>query len=148
MRALSALRSVAADPRRRLVGVLAIAVLMVGVVTMHAMSGSPTAHSATAHGTTAHSTTTTSATAIPGQHVAAGQAAPAPTAVPCADGCGAHEIATAMCLMVLVTVLALALPGRSRLRLAAVGRAPRRLPPARALAAGGPSLHALGISRT
>ncbi len=132
-----------ASAGRGVVGVLLLAVLLVGVVAMHAMGGSSTHHG--------------------GPAAVVGQAAPAPAVhaavdeAPDAtgdaghgsttDGVG-HEAATAMCLMVLVGLLALVVPERAVLVVLRPGRHLSGLagPPVRG--ATPPDLHALGISRT
>lgn len=133
-----------ASAGRGVVGVLLLAVLLVGVVAMHAMGGSSTHHG--------------------GPAAVVGQAAPAPAvhaAVDDAPGDAAgdagrgsttddvgHEAVTAMCLMVLVGILALVAPGRAVLVALRPGRRLTGLagPPVRG--ATPPDLHALGISRT
>ncbi|MGB2558168.1 hypothetical protein [Cellulosimicrobium cellulans] len=117
-----------------------IAALLLGVVTMHAMSGSSTAHvgPAAVIAETSHPAGAPVADDGPGHHEQGG----------CLD-CGGHEMASAMCLMVLVVLLALVRPGRGLLaRLTPVWS--RLVEPGRAQPFVGlaPSLHLLGISRT
>ncbi|HWV76599.1 MAG TPA: hypothetical protein VN027_04735 [Isoptericola sp.] len=138
--------------RGRLAGVLLVLALVVGVVLMHAMSGSATRHAehhapvamvAQAH--TAPSTTagTTTHADAPAAH---GSGAPTGCG---AGGCGGHELVTAMCLMILAVLLTLVGPGARALLRAEGPRTAAWLPlPAGSLPATGPSLHALGISRT
>jgi hypothetical protein len=131
--------------RTRLAGVLLVLTLVAGVVVMHAMSGSPTRHAghhapvavASAHASTGHAPT--------------GSASPA--AAPVVEDGGepaGHEMVTAMCLMVLALLLTLVGPGARALLRVEGQRAVARLPlqAASRPAAAGPSLHALGISRT
>jgi hypothetical protein len=155
---ISLLRSVVAEPGRRLNGALMILMVIFGVVTMHSMSGSPTSHH---HGP--HDTATV---AVQGIAPVAGIAFVGGIALPeapdshatvnsagsvgeCDDGCGGHDAAMAMCLMILVALLALVVPARRFLwRVLPAWSVPP--PPMavdlRALAA--PSLHELCISRT
>ncbi|MFC4631416.1 hypothetical protein ACFO6V_24445 [Promicromonospora alba] len=156
MRVISLLRSTVAGPRRRPVGVLAILTVIVGVVTMHSMSGSPITHShAVPH----------EAPVVVAEQVTAAAAVVATTAVVRAvaeapdghgeqgagdcEGCCGDGLVTAMCLMVLVALLALVAPARRLLWRAPLELA-MALTPAlvgvRAVAA--PSLHELCISRT
>lgn len=149
MRALTALRS-AGGPWRRLLAVLTIALVILGVVTMHAMSGSATSHGAVpvVDGPSHHAGrgAVPAALALPDQHTAGVDKASAGV---CTDACGAHEMATAMCLMVLVAFLVLTAPGR-RLLAWASPRSPAgpAFAAVRSRAVGAPSLHALGICRT
>lgn len=166
MRVISLLRSAVAEPERRLNGALMILTVIVGVVTMHSMSGSPTAHYHGPHatsivatqGVTTQSTASdgmamfatpvseTSIAATPDSHVTAEP--PGSTGV-CADGCGGHDAAMAMCLMILVALLALVVPVR---RLLWRAQPAWSMPPLRVAAdlraVAAPSLHELCISRT
>lgn len=133
---------------------LAILTVIVGVVTMHSMSGSPTMHShAVPHeAPVVVAEQVTAATAVatavvrPVAEVLDGHGEPG--AGDC-EGCCGDGLATAMCLMILVALLALVAPARRLL-----WRAPLELATAltpalvgvRAVAA--PSLHELCISRT
>ncbi len=138
--------------RGRLAGVLLVLALVVGVVLMHAMSGSATRHAehhapvavvAQAHTTPSTTTGTTTHADAP---VAHDSGAPAGCG---AGGCGGHELVTAMCLMILAVLLTLVGPGARALLRAEGPRAVAWLPlPAASHPAAGPSLHALGISRT
>ncbi|MFC7877050.1 DUF6153 family protein [Isoptericola sp. NPDC057391] len=123
--------------RGRLGGVLIVLALVVGVVLMHAMSGSATTH-ADHH----------APVAVVAHDAPDAQGAGAPAG--CGDsGCGGHEMVTAMCLMILAVLLALAGPGARALLRAEGPRAVAWLPlPAASRPAAGPDLHALGISRT
>ncbi|MFD6446851.1 DUF6153 family protein [Promicromonospora sp. NPDC060204] len=154
MRVLSVLRSALAGPRQGLVGALAILTVIIGVVTMHSMSGSPTSHGhAVPHEDTAVvSAQTSSAQTGTGpvllQAPATDGHAPGDDGSCCA-GCGGHDAAMAMCLMILVALLALVAPARRLL-----WRAPLQLVASLAPAFAGlrvvaaPSLHDLCISRT
>lgn len=146
MRVISLLRSAVAGPRQRPIGALAILLVIVGVVTMHSMSGSPVSHAhhaphevpvVTVHDTAAVPAMTQQATAAePGTGV-------------CHDGCGGHDLATAMCLMILVAILALVAPARRLLWQVPPERSALLLPaPVGAGALVAPSLHELCISRT
>ncbi|MFD2028784.1 DUF6153 family protein [Promicromonospora aerolata] len=150
MHVLSFLRSALAGPGRRLNGALVILTVIVGVVTMHSMSGSPTSH---------HAPHAESAVVAPGTTPVGGIALPEPPDghaateaaghEGCADGCGGHDAAMAMCLMILVALLALAVPARRLLWrvLPAWSVRPVRVSVGvRAVAT--PSLHELCISRT
>ncbi|PZR52424.1 hypothetical protein DNL40_12195 [Xylanimonas oleitrophica] len=146
MLALRTLRLLLADPRRRLGAALMVVLLILGVVTMHAMSGSSSAHAA------------------PSVMAEAAQTAVSPHAAgtvvdaidheddgspSCDHSCGGSELMTAMCLMVLVVLLTLAVPVRRLFFMVSETRAgPRPAQLARALVARAPSLHALSISRT
>jgi len=144
-------RSLLTSRRGRLAGALLVLALVVGVVLMHAMSGSATRHAehhapvavvAQAHTATGTTGTTTHADAP----VAHDSGAPAGCG---AGGCGGHELVTAMCLMILAVLLTLVGPGARALLRAEGSRAAAWLPlPATSHPAAGPSLHALGISRT
>jgi hypothetical protein len=160
---ISLLRSAVSGPRRGLVGALAIFTVIVGVVTMHSMSGSPTSHghavpheaagvavvqvsmaqADVGHTGTAQSTATQVLRPAPAQDDHAADEGS------CCDGCGGHDAAMAMCLMILVALLALVAPARRLLWRAPLELA-MSLTPAlavvRDLAA--PSLHDLCISRT
>jgi hypothetical protein len=152
VRVISLLRSTVAGPRRRPVGVLAILTVIVGVVIMHSMSGSPTMHShAVPHEApvvVAEQATSAVTTAVVRPVAEALDGHGERSAGGC-EGCCGDGLATAMCLMVLVALLALVVPARRLL-----WRAPLELATAltpalvgvRAVAA--PSLHELCISRT
>lgn len=161
MRVISLLRSAFAGPRRGPVGALAILTVIVSVVTMHSMSGSPTSHGhAVPHETsvvaveragTAQAATGPVTTSGPVQAQIQPQAPDghADDEGSCCDGCGGHDAAMAMCLMILVALLGLVAPVRRLLWRAPLELA-MSLTPAlavvRDLAA--PSLHDLCISRT
>lgn len=159
MRVISFLRSAFAGPRRGPVGALAILTVIVGVVTMHSMSGSPTSHGhAVPHETpvvaveragTAQTATGPVMTPGPAQVQPQAPDGHADDEGSCCDGCGGHDAAMAMCLMILVALLGLVAPVRRLLWLAPLELA-MSLTPAlavvRDLAA--PSLHDLCISRT
>lgn len=145
MHMISTVRTLLADPRRRLAGVLLIVTLILGVVTMHAMSGSSTAHALPAP-----------VTVSTDQHAAADAPAGAvPVQTPgdhdtgtCAGDCGHHAM-TAMCLMTMVALLTLAVPAlRARFLIEAVERLLRALRPVPGHHRAAPDLDALGISRT
>ncbi|MFD2027326.1 hypothetical protein [Promicromonospora aerolata] len=160
MNVIATLRSLLAISQRGATGVLLIAVVIAGVVSMHSMSGSPSAHMpppgvVAPHAVGQHGWSgATSAEAV---HPTSTQPdAPAvraaDDAVGCPAGCGphdAHDMTTAMCLMVLVVLLTLAAPPASFFNSMLLSLARRilvdvphwHLAPA-------PSLHALGISRT
>jgi len=145
MHPMTTFRSLLAGRRRGLSGALFIAALLLGFVTMHAMSGSATAHVGPAAAIMTsedhHTPTQELGSSGSGSH-----AHDAPGG--CTD-CGGHDMASAMCLMIVVALLALTRPGASLLarlapvwsRLVEVGRA---LP----AASSAPSLFVLGISRT
>jgi hypothetical protein len=152
VRLILLLRSAVAQPGRRLSGVLVILTVIIGVVTMHSMSGSPTAHG---HGPHDDSVATVQ-NAITAESMSAPEARdghvtpdPAESGCGCCDGCGGHDAAMAMCLMILVALLAFAAPARRLLwrALPAWSMAPAQLAPA-LRAAAPPSLHELCISRT
>lgn len=169
MRLLPLLRSALTGPRQGLVGALAILTVIVGVVTMHSMSGSPTSHGhAVPHETTAVVSEQVASEQVATEQVAKAQAGTAqavtgPVLVQapatddhapgdegsCCEGCGGHDAAMAMCLMILVALLALVAPARRLL-----WRAPLQLVASLAPAFAGlrvvaaPSLHDLCISRT
>lgn len=153
-------------------GALAILTVIFGVVTMHSMSGSPTAH---LHHVPHEASVAPAERPTPEPAVvdrdAAQHAAPLGLASPvvdrsaappsdgdtagqpgtgvCHDGCGGHDLATAMCLMILVAILALVVPARRLLWRAPIEWSmPLLLAPAGAVALGAPSLHELCISRT
>lgn len=152
MSVLSFLRSAVAGPGRRPNRALLILTVILGVVIMHSMSGYPSSH---AHGPHATSVVSAQDTTTPGDipavgtqdgHVTAGP--PGATGV-CADGCGGHDAAMAMCLMILVALLSLVVPARRFLWRALPAwalPAPQVAVDLRALTA--PSLHELCISRT
>lgn len=156
---ISLLRSAFAGPRRGPVGALAILTVIVGVVTMHSMSGSPTSHGhAVPHETSVAAVEQAgSAQAATGPVLPQGQTQVLPQAPDghaddegsCCEGCGGHDAAMAMCLMILVALLGLVAPVRRLLWRAPLELA-MSLTPAlavvRDLAA--PSLHDLCISRT
>ncbi len=132
-------------------GVLAILTVIVGVVTMHSMSGSPTTHShAVPHEApvvVAEQVTTAAAVVV--RPVAETLDGHGDRGAGDCEGCCGDGLATAMCLMILVALLALVVPARRLLWRAPLELA-MSLTPAlvgvRALAA--PSLHELCISRT
>ncbi|MFE5335131.1 hypothetical protein ACFQ8E_04365 [Isoptericola sp. NPDC056573] len=134
--------------RGRLAGVLLVLAVVVGVVLMHAMSGSATRH-AEHHAPVA---VVAQAQSDPGttSHADAPVVHDAGTPSGCgADGCGGHEMVTAMCLMILAVLLSLAGPGARALLRAEGPRVAAWLPlPVAARPAAGPRLHTLGISRT
>jgi hypothetical protein len=151
VRVISLLRSTVAGPRRRPVGVLAILTVIVGVVTMHSMSGSPITHThAVPHDApvvVAEQVTGAAAVVVrPVVEVLDGHGEQG--AGDC-EGCCGDGLATAMCLMILVALLALVVPARRLLWRAPLELA-MSLTPAlvgvRAVAP--PSLHELCISRT
>ena len=156
VRVISPLRSAVAGPRQRPIGALAILIVIAGVVTMHSMSGSPTTHLHHApHGdavVTAQQAATERATAVVGMSAAQSpdtDTASEPGTSSCHDGCGGHDLATAMCLMVLVAILALVVPARRLLwRAPLEWSMPLLLVPAGTGALDAPSLHELCISRT
>ncbi|MFE7507966.1 hypothetical protein [Promicromonospora sp. NPDC057488] len=156
MRVISLLRSAFAGPRQGPVGALAILTVIVGVVTMHSMSGSPTSHGhAVPHETSVvaveQPATGPVMTPVQAQTQVTPQAPDGHAADegPCCEGCGGHDAAMAMCLMILVALLGLVVPVRRLLWRAPLELA-MSLTPAlavvRDLAA--PSLHDLCISRT
>jgi hypothetical protein len=137
VRVISLLRSAVAEPGRRLNGALVILTLIVGVVVMHSMSGSPTSH---------HASHDASVVAIRESHATTEPPGPM---VECSDGCGDHDTAMAMCLMILVALLALAVPVRRLLWQAQPAwSAPLAWPVVDLRAVAAPSLHELCISRT
>ncbi|GAB2489789.1 hypothetical protein GCM10027063_33850 [Promicromonospora xylanilytica] len=134
---------------------LAILTVILGVVTMHSMSGSPTLHMHhvphEASVASAERSATEPATAVTGPATAEhADTASQPGTGACHDGCGGHDLATAMCLMILVALLALVVPARRLLWRAPIeGSVPLlRLEHAGAGTHGAPSLHELCISRT
>jgi lysylphosphatidylglycerol synthetase-like protein (DUF2156 family) len=155
VRVISLLRSTVAGPRRRPVGVLAILTVIVGVVIMHSMSGSPTMHS--------HAVPHEAPVVVAEQVTAAAAATSAVVVRPVAEGLDGHSergagdcggccgdgLATAMCLMILVVLLALVVPARRLL-----WQAPLELAMSLTTALVGvgavaaPSLQQLCISRT
>lgn len=172
MRVISLLRSAVAGACQRPAGALAILTIIIGVVTMHSISGSPTSHGhAEPHETPAVAADPVSARPVDASQIVAAPAVSRttelvtaaavvrPAAAPLgshgergADGCKgccADGLATAMCLMIVVTVLAMVVPVRGLL-----WRAPLEL--ARSLtsavanrrAVAAPSLLELCISRT
>ena len=143
---MATFRSLLAGRRRGLSGALFIAALLLGVVTMHAMSGSANTHVGPAAAIMASEDHHGASTPELGTGEAGSHAHDAPGG--CTD-CGGHEMASAMCLMILVALLGFTRPGAGLLaRLAPVWsrlvEAGRTLPAAGAA----PSLHVLGISRT
>ena len=164
-----------AGPRRP-IGALAILTVIVGVVTMHSMSGSPTLHMHHApHEALAVPAEQPATEPAVAEQRAAQPAAPLgaraaqvsalvdmsaaqpsdgdtagqPGTGVCHDGCGGHGLATAMCLMILVAILALVVPARRLLWRAPIEWSmPLLLAPAGAGSLGAPSLHELCISRT
>lgn len=160
MHAITTLRSLVAAPLRGITGALLIAVVIAGVVSMHSMSGSPSSHLPPPSIAAAHQAEHADLTAAMQAH--AGQARPEQAAGHCAhggtdaghcpSGCGSHDghdMTTAMCLMVLVVLLTLAVPPASFWAAVVLPLAQRGLVVApRSRPAAPPSLHALGISRT
>jgi hypothetical protein len=154
VRVISLLRSAVAGPRQWPNGALVILTLIIGVVTMHSMSGSPTSHHAP------HDASVVAphdASAVGGMSVSetrdgqvgAGVADPAGSAGECSDGCGEHEAAMAMCLMILVALLALVVPaGRLLWRVLPAWSTPSLRLAVDVRADAAPSLHELCISRT
>ncbi|MDR7384725.1 DUF6153 family protein [Promicromonospora iranensis] len=149
---ISLLRSAVAEPGRRLNGALMILMVIIGVVTMHSMSGSPTSHHHGPHDVSTVVAQDVAAAggialpAAPDSHTAVNTAGPVGE---CHDGCGGHDAAMAMCLMILVALLALVAPARRflwRVLPAWSVPVPRVAVDLRALTA--PSLHELCISRT
>ncbi|GED11293.1 DUF6153 family protein [Cellulosimicrobium cellulans] len=146
MNLMATFRSLLAGRRRGLSGALLIAALLLGVVTMHAMSGSANAHVGPAAAIMASPDHHDAPAPEVGTQEAGAHGHDAPGG--CTD-CGGHEMASAMCLMVLVALLAFTRPGASLLarlapvwsRLVEAGRTPT-------VAGAAPSLHVLGISRT
>ncbi|WP_229872742.1 DUF6153 family protein [Promicromonospora soli] len=147
MHVISILRSLLAAPRRGVASALMIAVVIAGVVSMHSMSGSPTAHVTPAGIAAAHDVAAPAQPGVPASHAGAGV-----EGSDCSSGCGshdAHDMTTAMCLMVLVVLLTLAAPPASFLNTVLLPFARRVLVAApRSRPAAPPSLHALGILRT
>ncbi|WP_454850087.1 DUF6153 family protein [Promicromonospora soli] len=157
MHVITSLRALLAAPRQGVTGAVLIAVVIAGVVSMHSMSGSPGAHVPPSAVSAAHDVQhMTPAQAMPDQGMQAVEVASAPHggvgAGDCSSGCGshdAHDMTTAMCLMVLVVLLTLAAPPASFLDAVLLPFARRVLVAApRTRPAAAPSLHALGILRT
>ncbi|PUB27010.1 hypothetical protein C8K30_105241 [Promicromonospora sp. AC04] len=151
MPVISLLRSAVAEPGRRLNGALVILTVIIGVVTMHSMSGSPTLHQHRPHGASVVAALSASVDGMPptvtqADHVKQDPAEPAGS---CCEGCGGHDAAMAMCLMILVALLALVVPVRRllwRALLALSVPLAQVVTDLRAVTA--PSLHELCISRT
>ncbi|GAB3173588.1 hypothetical protein GCM10027059_44880 [Myceligenerans halotolerans] len=159
MRVISLLRPAVARPRRRPIGALVILTVILGVVVMHSMSGSPASHAHhVPHGSSAVAAPASGAQVTAAQLVAAIGTAAQNVNVPtvgerstgaCHDGCGGHDLATAMCLMILIALLALAVPARRLLWRAPLEWSMPLMPaPAGVGAVAAPSLHELCISRT
>ena len=151
MHVLSFFRSTLASPRRRLNGALVILTVIFGVVTMHSMSGSPSSHHAphADPAVVAQGATPVGGIALPAAPDSHAAAEAAGAEEDCADGCCGHDAAMAMCLMILVALLALVVPSRRLLwRALLAWSAPvvRVVVDVRAIAT--PSLHELCISRT
>lgn len=151
MRVISLLRSAVAEPGRRLNGALVILTVIIGVVTMHSMSGSPTSHQHGPHDTSVVATQSTTPAGMPPTVTQAEHTTPEPAEPEgdCCNGCGGHDAAMAMCLMILVALLALVAPGRRLLWRALPAWSlllAQVVTDLRAVAA--PSLHELCISRT
>jgi hypothetical protein len=158
MHAITIPRSLVAARLRGISSALLIAVVIAGVVSMHSMSGSPTAHLPPPAIGATHGAEHAAPSGAMG--VQAGQANSGQAADPelhgdaghCASGCGshdAHDMTTAVCLMVLVALLTLAAPPASSLNAVILPLARRVLVIAlRSRPAAPPSLHALGICRT
>lgn len=129
---------------------LAILTVIVGVVIMHSMSGSPITHShAVPHEAPVVVAEQVAAAAVVVRPVAEALDGHGEQGTGDCEGCCGDGLATAMCLMILVALLALVVPARRLL-----WRAPLELAMSltsalvgvRALTA--PSLHELCISRT
>lgn len=129
---------------------LAILTVIVGVVIMHSMSGSPITHShAVPHEAPVAVAEQVAAAAVVVRPVAEALDGHGEQDTGDCEGCCGDGLATAMCLMILVALLALVVPARRLL-----WRAPLELAMSltsalvgvRALTA--PSLHELCISRT
>lgn len=152
MHVISLVRSVVAEPGRRLNGALMILVVIIGVITMHSMSGSPTAHHHGSHDASAvvaQNVTPVGGIALPEAPDSRTAADAAGSEHGCTGDCGGHDAAMAMCLMILVALLALVVPARRLLWRAVPAwsmAAARPTVDLRAVAA--PSLHRLCISRT
>ncbi len=147
---ISLLRPAFAGPRRGPIGALAILTVIVGVVTMHSMSGSPTSHGhAVPHETSVVAVEQPATGPVLTQVLPQAPDGHADDEGSCCEGCGGHDAAMAMCLMILVALLGLVAPVRRLLWRAPLELA-MSLTPAlavvRDLAA--PSLHDLCISRT
>ncbi|PFG41510.1 hypothetical protein ATJ88_0152 [Isoptericola jiangsuensis] len=174
---IRSLRALLLGRRQRLSAAFLVLLLIVGVALMHAMSGTASGHGTTrvvasASVSSGHHESVSppatgdgwgAASTAPGAPDRSAASAPAaagltttastlvPADVPCDDGCGHHhDMVTAMCLMVLAVLLVLTLPGARGLLLAesAWPRAGAWLADSWRRWAEGPSLHALGISRT
>ncbi|GAA4718919.1 hypothetical protein GCM10023198_48260 [Promicromonospora umidemergens] len=152
VRVISLLRSAVAEPGRRLNGALVILTVIIGVVTMHQMSGSPASHGYGPHDASVVATQSAVTDGVPPTVTPAGghvTPEPAEQEGDCCEGCGGHDAAMAMCLMILVALLALVVPVRRLLwRALPAWSVPlaRVVTDLRAVAA--PSLHELCISRT
>jgi hypothetical protein len=146
VRVISFLRSAVVGPRRRPIGALAILMVIVGVVTMHSMSGSPTLH---LHHVPHGEPVVAAVVEVPAAQTPDGDTAGEPGTGTCHDGCGGHDLATAMCLMILVALLALVVPARRLLWRAPLEWSMALIPaPAGVRAVAAPSLHELCILRT
>lgn len=128
-----------------------ILTVIIGVVTMHSMSGSPTSHH---HGSHHGSSVATQGLApvggialpeAPDSHAAADESG---SGHGCAGDCGGHGAAMAMCLMILVALLAVVVPVRRLLWRAGPAWLVIPARPAVDLHVAAPSLHQLCISRT
>lgn len=129
---------------------LAILTVIVGVVIMHSMSGSPVTHShAVPHEAPVAVAEQVAAAAVVVRPVAETPAGHGEQGTGDCEGCCGDGLATAMCLMILVALLALVVPARRLLWQAPLELAmslTSALVGVRALTA--PSLHELCISRT
>jgi hypothetical protein len=143
MDATTTLRTLGDVARRGLGGVALVAVLLLGVVAMHAMSGSASHHGTGAPASVEHVHGHEGAVATLTGH----ETAPA-SAAACDADCR-HELMTAMCLMVLITLVPLAGPSGAATAVVR-GAFSRMLAVAvpRDRAGTAPDLHALGILRT
>ncbi|WP_125776603.1 hypothetical protein [Antribacter gilvus] len=126
-----------------------VASLVLGVVVMHAMNG-PSHHAAGGRSALVVVATASHSSGSPSGSGEV-QAQPAPDHGSCHDGCGSETALSAMCLMILVSVVGAARPRRRALpwglpTLAVGALAPPLAPRLAPVAA--PSLIALGISRT
>lgn len=138
--------------RRGLWGVLIIVALVFGVVAMHSMSGSPMSHApASALASMVQMEPEPSAPGA-GHETMRADAALMGIHVSPAGADGMHQLMTAMCLMVLVALVVLALPLRPGVKWLTLVPPPGRPVEggwARSTLRGSPpSLIALGISRT
>ncbi len=138
--------------RRGLSGVLVIAALIFGVVTMHSMSGSPTSHvSSPVLGAMVQMDTEPSAADAGHEPMPSGAGLTGSHELS-AGADGLHDLVTAMCVMVLVALVVLALPLSRVFRWLTLVRSPGRRVARRwartALRGSPPSLITLGISRT